>query len=340
MNAQIIRIYEILATIKHYPHEKTIPQIINSLEQSQIYVSERTIQRDMQMLSEKFLKSLGHTKHSDRRVGWFWKENAAVINLPGLTINQALSFSLIKKYLTPLFPSVTVNALEPFFDQAETTLEGLNENPLFKWPNKIAVVEATQPLLPPAINSDIHKSVTEALLGDFQLIISYEPVNRAVQDYHINPLGLFLRNQVSYLVASKVDTEGLRTFALHRMSEVKITDKKVVYPDDFDFQTYINDNHILPNLSGNKSFESIQLKFLADNWVTRHLSESRLSEDQSIKRIDDESSEIFATVQETEQLFWWLLGFGARVEVLEPFELRMKMADSVKVLAEKYAIVD
>jgi len=341
MSEQIIRIYEILEMLKPYPREITVLQIKNRLEEkSRIFVSKRTIQRDMKVLSEKYEGSIGYENHSDKSVGWFWYEDAEVINLPALTINQALSFSLIKKYLTSLFPSVTLNALGPFFKLAETTLDEVQENPLHNWPNKIAVVEPTQPLLPPAINSETHKSVTEALLEDLQLNITYQPVGRKQQDYHLNPLGLFLRNQVSYLVASKIDTDDLRTFALHRMSKAEKTEKQAVHPKGFDFQAYITENHILANITGKKSFEPIQLKFITDNWVATHLSESRLSEDQKIERIDDKSSKVTATVQETEQLFWWLLGFGARVEVLEPIELRGKMADSVKVLAEKYAILD
>ena len=237
-----------------------------------------------------------------------------------------------------MFPAATLNELSPFFNQAEATLEGLNENPLLEWPNKIAVVEPTQQLIPPTINSDIHKTVTEALLEDFQLSITYKPVGRNQQDYHLNPLGLFLRNQVSYLVASKVDNQDLRSFALHRMSQAVKTNESAIHPKGFDFQKYITEQQVLANITGKKSFESIQLKFVVDNWVATHLSESRLSEGQQIERIDEERSTVTATVQNTEQLYWWLLGFGARVEVLEPIELREKMANTVKVLAEKYDV--
>jgi len=310
----------------------TISEIHSSLD---IGVSRRTIERDLEKLCRVF--SLSSTE-GDRSAGWFWTEDAPVTYMSGLAIKQALSFSLIKKYLTPLFPSVTLKELNPFFEQAEVTLESISSSPLIKWPNKIAVVEPTQPLLPPTIDMEIHKSVTEALLEDLQLNISYQPVGRNQQDYHLNPLGLFLRNQVSYLVASKIDTEDLRTFALHRMSKAEKTSKQAVHPKDFDFQEYISEHHILSNITGKKSFEPIQLKFVVDNWVATHLSESRLSKDQQIERIDNERSTVTATVQETEQLFWWLLGFGARVEVLEPIVLREKMANSVKVLSEKYDI--
>lgn len=329
---QIVRQFQIVEIISNSSWPITVNDIYDRLGRS---VTTRTIERDLRKLENVF--PLGCTE-GDRTPGWFWVKGGPETKVSTLAVKQALSFSLIQKYLTPLFPSVILNELKPFFEQAKITLDGVNKNPLLKWPNKIAVVEPTQPLLPPIINTDIHKSITEALLEDLQLIITYKPVNREVQVYHINPLGLFLRNQVSYLVASKVDTNDLRTFALHRMSIAEKTDKQAVHPDDFDFQKFITDNHILANFTGNKSFESIQLKFVADNWVARHLSESRLSKDQKIERIDDESSTVTATVQETEQLFWWLLGFGARVEVLKPNELRNKMANSVKVLADKYAV--
>ena len=334
MPDQIVRQFEILKKLPRYPGSETISEIHARLGTD---VTTRTIERDLEKLSRVF--SISCTEVSKNR-GWFFADDSKITYISGMAIKQALSFSLIKKYLTPLFPSATLKELNPFFEQAEVTLESFNSSPLLKWPNKIAVVEPTQPLLPPSINSETHKSVTEALLEDLQLNITYQPVGRNQQDYHLNPLGLFLRNQVSYLVASKIDTDDLRTFALHRMSKAEKTEKQAVHPKGFDFQAYITENHILANITGKKSFEPIQLKFITDNWVATHLSESRLSEDQKIERIDDENSKVTATVQETEQLFWWLLGFGARVEVLEPIELREKMADSVKVLAEKYAILD
>jgi len=54
------------------------------------------------------------------------------------------------------------------------------------------------------------------------------------------------------------------------------------------------------------------------------LSKSWLSEDQQIEAVDGGNFMITATVQNIEQLFWWLLGFGTRVEVLEPIELKKK----------------
>ena len=48
-----------------------------------------------------------------------------------------------------------------------------------------------------------------------------------------------------------------------------------------------------------------------------------MSTDQVISPLaDSQWVEVSATVADTDQLRWWLLGFGNQVEVLEPVELR------------------
>lgn len=337
MNDQIIRQFQILKTLPRHPRMLTIPDIQTSLANEGIKVTLRTLQRDMVTLSEVFV-GIDNSKDADRSVGWFWSENAPVMNLSGLTITQALSFSLVKKYLTPLFPRVTLDELEPFFEQAESTLEGLQHNPLLAWPKKIAVVQPTQPLLPAHVDSEVQSGVSKALLANEQVAITYRRLDGVKQRYDLNPLGLVLRNGVTYLIASKAESNELRNFVLHRISQVTRSYRDAVRPAQFDLQTYINEGHMGFNLTGEHPFESITLVAIFDKLSIQHLRETRLSEDQHIEQVGDDAFKITATVQETEQLFWWLLSFGFRVEVMEPLALREKMANSVKVLATKYAV--
>ena len=45
---------------------------------------------------------------------------------------------------------------------------------------------------------------------------------------------------------------------------------------------------------------------------------------------------VTATVPDTSQLRWWLLGFGGEVEVLKPGSLRRKIADAARAMARRY----
>lgn len=72
----------------------------------------------------------------------------------------------------------------------------------------------------------------------------------------------------------------------------------------------------------------ILLKLRVWDYVWRLLEENCLSPDQSIS-VDPDDAEtaiVTATVIQSGTLFRWLLGFGDKVEVLEPFDLRSAVA--------------
>ena len=339
MSAQMIRLLQILTILPRYPRNITTKTIKETFDNQKIEVTLRTIQRHMVTLEAAFPDKIGCQKCQDKTVRWFWKKNAPVLNISSLTISQALSLKLLEKFLTPLFPKVTLDDLELFFDEAQKTLHDLDENPLTGWPKKIAIVQPTQPLLMPQVSPEVQGIVSEALLTDHQLHIKYRRSDGVENSYQLNPLGLVLRNGSTYLIATKAETDEQRIFALHRIQLAEQLDTPAVRPADFDLQRLIDEGHMGFDLTGGGMYQPIKLKAIFDRITSNHLSESRLSEDQLIEKLDDGHFMITATVRETEQLFWWLQSFGARVEVIEPAILRQKMADSVKVLAEKYSIV-
>lgn len=352
MSSQMTRLLQILDMLPRFPRFLSLQQIHIKLSERGINVSIRTIQRHVLDLEEVFRGRLGFETHSQfcKRTGhdpdedtdksnrWFWSREAPIINFAGLNVNQALSLALLKKHLAPLFPKTTLDDLEPLFQEAARTLEIQYDSPLVEWPKKIAIVQPTQPLVMPEVDSEIQGIVSEALLTDHQLYIKYRRSDGVENSYQLNPLGLVLRNGSTYLIATKADNEDQRIFALHRILQAEQLDASAKRPVDFDLQRFIDEGQMGFDLTGGGSYQPIKLKAIFDGITANHLSESRLSEDQVITKLDDEHFEIAATVQETEQLFWWLLSFGFRVEVLEPAALRSKMANSVKALAEKYQI--
>ena len=86
-----------------------------------------------------------------------------------------------------------------------------------------------------------------------------------------------------------------------------------------------------------QSSKRIKLKALFDPGAAFHLTERRLSVDQKLKKKPDGSYLLTATVQDTEELRWWLLGFGNGVEVLGPKALRAEFKAMVTDMARMYA---
>jgi predicted DNA-binding transcriptional regulator YafY len=61
-----------------------------------------------------------------------------------------------------------------------------------------------------------------------------------------------------------------------------------------------------------------------------------LGADQVIEELDDDRALVRATVQDTAELHWWLLGFGELVEVRAPAALREQFRQRAGAMAALY----
>ena len=70
------------------------------------------------------------------------------------------------------------------------------------------------------------------------------------------------------------------------------------------------------------------LDVLFDAEAAAHLRETRLSARQTLRYCPDGRVRVTARVRDTQQLRWWLLGFGDLVEVIGPETLREEFAET------------
>jgi predicted DNA-binding transcriptional regulator YafY len=73
-----------------------------------------------------------------------------------------------------------------------------------------------------------------------------------------------------------------------------------------------------------------------DREAGEHLWDTPLSVDQQIIGLPDGRMEVRATVTDSLQLRWWLLGFADGVEVVEPARLRDQLATKLRQAAARY----
>jgi predicted DNA-binding transcriptional regulator YafY len=241
---------------------------------------------------------------------------------------------LSEKHLEPQLPLATLAQLQPYFGKARDVLAKSPGNALSRWRSKVRVINRGPALAPPAIRPEAQQAVYEALLKGRKLSARYRSrSSRAASETRLNPLGIVIREQVVYLVAAAWDYTDPIQYALHRFESVELLDEAAKVPAGFDLDAYIAEQKAFsyPRKPG-----SLQLVLALDTYLAAHLEERRLSADQALDRLPDGRARLRATVPDTEELRWWLLGLGAQVEVLGPRSLRTELRKTFDALSQRY----
>ncbi|ORJ61362.1 helix-turn-helix transcriptional regulator [Geothermobacter hydrogeniphilus] len=312
----LLRHWQMLRLIPRYPRRISTSELEQHLADRGYTTTRRTIQRDLDKFSREFpLVNDGH-----KPSGWSWQQDAEVFDVPGMDSSAALTLRMVESFILRMLPGQCVRSLDGHFKRATTILDELSDSGHSRWPEKVKLVSRTQPLLPPDIREQVLDVVTEALFRDRCFNGSYRAaVDNREKQMLFHPLGLVFSDAVIYLVARIDGYADVRHYALHRFISAELLEQPVERPDGFDLDRHIRAGRFEWPIEEGRS---IRLRARFDAEISRHLEERRLSEDQAITADGDDRILLEATVLDSHQLRWWLLGFGDQVEVLEPQTLR------------------
>jgi predicted DNA-binding transcriptional regulator YafY len=138
----------------------------------------------------------------------------------------------------------------------------------------------------------------------------------------LDPLGLVLKAGAWYLVARR--SAGMRVYRVSRFASVRIREDGFERPDGFDLASYWDES--------SRAFETnrprIEVKVRASELVLRHLPRDTRGE----------NGVFVVGFESLEEAFRDLLRFGPDVKVLEPAELRERIAASALEVASLYDV--
>ena len=297
-------------------------------------VSARTVQRDLESLTIPFGLECDNR---NKPYGWYWANENKRITVPGMDASQALSLRLLQIYLIDLLPESTVQELRPYFEEASSKLnQHYGNTAVQRWLDKVAIVPAAQPLLPPPVKRAVHDAVTQGLLSERQLDIKYTiPGGKQTKSATVHPLGLVQHGVVHYLVATFLEYDDPRMLPLHRIRSATLLDSPSSTPPGFTLKGYIAQGAFgFGPQSGNT--KPIRLVAVFGPQSGAHLLESPLSTDQTVQELADGRLRVTASVPHTERLIWWLLSFGPFVNVEKPLTLRSEVASRLRDGAAQY----
>lgn len=326
----IARQWELLTLIPREPLSITAAELRTRLAGSAHDVDVRTIQRDLVALESKFMLMC---RTEGRTNSWFWSRRQVPLQIPGMGNITAVTLLLARDYLLPVLPTAVTKELQPYFERASDQLEGTK---FARWTQHVRILHRGPVLSSPAIDPKVRDVVYGALLEGHRFEVEYRNREAAAHKaMTINPLGLVVKDGVFYLVATLRDYEDVRQLALHRMRAARPLPARAKKPPGFSLNAYIEESSAF---GYPVSPDTIELVALFEPEAARHLFERKLSGDQRLDPLEDGRIRLEARVADTEELRWWLLGFGAQVEVCTPEALRDEMTMMARAMAKRYEL--
>jgi predicted DNA-binding transcriptional regulator YafY len=288
-------------------HRKiTAHELHQQLQDAGIKRDVRTIQRQLELLSEHF-----DIERDDREkpYGYRWLEHAGALVVPHMSAQESLLLRLAEEHLKPLLPARLMKSMDGFFAQARRNLgpDG-NAHLERQWPDKVRVVATSQPLLPPKIAPGVMEAVSDALYGNFWLHLDYCNSQGKRSDAEVMPLGLAQQGPRLYLVCRYRGYDDERSLALHRIRTAKVSTLTFERPKAFDLKRYDDDGRF-----GFGKGQRIKLNFQITRNAGMQLLETSLSQDQEIVELENGWLQVSATVVDSMLLRRWLRGFGEAV---------------------------
>ncbi|MFJ9547287.1 helix-turn-helix transcriptional regulator [Streptomyces erythrochromogenes] len=299
----------------------TVPEVAAELE-----VSERTARRDLEALA-----AAGIPVYSQRGRGGGWSlVGGARTDLTGLTADETRALFLatgplsatpelrttLRKLLRALPPPMRAQA------QAATRAGVVDTT---DWSRNPLTADA-------AHRCALHRSALQgAVVDGIRVRLGYAGVGKPVGERTVDPLGLVAKAGVDYLVAGT--DKGLRTFRLSRVTSVEPTGEPVVRPPGFDLATAWR------TLSGafQDGMHAVTARARVHPDALALLQRFLGGRVRVGGPLPDGWTEVWVDGPAAKALAGHLAGLGARVEVLEPPEVRQWLARIAAELTGMYA---
>jgi predicted DNA-binding transcriptional regulator YafY len=111
-----------------------------------------------------------------------------------------------------------------------------------------------------------------------------------------------------------------------------LTSEKYKIPADFDANKYFASAW---GIVVQKEIKTVKIR-IKDPEIMRILSETIWHPSQSFKKQKDGSTVMTLLVNDTYEFFSWLMGWGEKIEVLEPREIREKIINTIEDMRDVY----
>ena len=326
-----LRHLAMLMEIPLYPGTSiTTKRLHQNLIEEGYNVSKRTIERDLEKLES--LVGLISQKTNDGNAWCRLGNNNG--KLKEILPTEALMLVLSERLLIQTMPQSYKTKIENKLTKAKSVLNTSNQ--LGAWKNKLQVISDGYPLIndSEAVESSIREIIYDSVLKENVITITYDTKNQGKPIiYRLNPIGIIIRGQSHYLVATKASCpEKPKLFLFHRIKKAKYEYTNITKPKGFTLKEYFAKN---PSGWVLKEIREL-VEFKVKGFALDVLEHNQLSEDQTLEVMNEEWSIVRFTCVTTYDLAAWVLRYGSDVQCVSPEHLRRRIKSTLEKTLKQY----
>lgn len=328
-NSQIARIYCILDILEGAPQGLSVPELAARVHSRGHEVGKRTVYRDLQALNAAGfpLHERGETDSNGMR--WALEKTTRITEYLALSTRELVALFLARSALTPLTDTPFYKDLQAAFAKIEEKLgsrhrdyfQGLDEEFRFESAPKWGL----------GVDASIIETVRTACAERQVLSITYISTHSGRTDARtVGPHYLYFAKGALYFVGEDLGDQIIKVFSVPRIQAASLTEdayaKDPTSPEEFFGSSF--------GIFRGKTPVAVRIRVLPP--LATYLKERQWHSSQAVMSLEGGAIEMRFDVALTPDLEQWILGFGARVEVLEPEELRSRLATEAKALLDQY----
>ena len=292
---------------------------------AELEVSAKTIQRDIDFMRYRLGLPI---EYHPREFGFFYTE--PVTGFPNIEVSEGeITALLVAQKALSQYKGTPFE--RPLHSAFRKLTDGLKDRVSFSW-HDLEDAISFRSAGASAADLELFEAVSKGVLRCVELEFEYRKLKsagyepRRVRPYHLG----CLENQW-YLFAEDLERKQLRTFALPRMRNVRLTSRGFRRPADFSISEVLSGSFGVHS-AGRK--QRIQLQF--DSFAARLVAERKWHDSQRVRENKDGSIILELELGGLEEIERWILSWGKHARVLAPKELAARIREEATAMLERY----
>ncbi len=318
----IYRIYEIHAAIR----EGRYPNCSNLA--TQLSVQRKTIQRDITFMRDELKLPI---EYDDALHGYYYVSDVSDFPVFQTSAEELAGLFLARTALESIRGTPLADVMQQAFAKITRGMLGQVQ---FSW-SDLDEAFSRKIIETPGRDIKLFGEIADAVLNKLVTTFFYRKLEATkAESRRVYPLHLGEVDGAWYLIAHDLERGALRTFALPRITRLKVTSQKFVRPEGFDGNDHLKRTFGIWSVAGDYSRQIVRVEL--KNYAARLAQERRWHPTQEIFILNAKGTrvEIRFEIGRLEEVLRWVLSFGSHAKVIAPTELARMVQTEIEAMRQ------